>query len=519
MEAQGAQSSAESVDLVERIRLGMNCLLGCLDPTRRHVPYWNCTFAGGDVGRLTHAGPMDLMHNVPRALHALCMAQEATGEALDPEVLRDLTEHQLALFDEADELPGALDEKTGGRTVHLHNVRENLHGLTALIRRGERRAERWARRLVRRLLGDAGRGAGVRLEELPPYVEGRTCAPHGLGRALDALVRYCRVSGDEAALDLSQRIAAYSLERCFTEHGTLTEEAGTHGHSINALVAGLADLGLLTREADLLERTRRIYEVGLPRFNSSFGWSMESLTRFTLRGESNNTGDLLRAALLLGKAGWTRFFQVAERILRGHLLPSQVLGVEGFSDAPDAAEDCRRSLASRIRGGFSFPTPNDYLVAPDAPIVTFDITSGAVDGLCEALFSCLTEDEAGVRVNLLFSRCACGVRVRSGLSARGRIEMQNPTGRNLLVRLPHWVAPESVRLSAEGAELPVRVVNGYLMVPARHDRAEVEFPMRRRRTEESISYQRFTIDWLGDEIVAMSPAAKHLPMFPPCEPA
>jgi len=174
--------------------------------------------------------------------------------------------------------------------------------------------------------------------------------------------------------------------------------------------------------------------------------------------------------------------------------------VEGFSDAPDAAEDCRRSLASRIRGGFSFPTPNDYLVAPDAPIVTFDITSGAVDGLCEAL-------------------CACGVRVRSGLSARGRIEMQNPTGRNLLVRLPHWVAPESVRLSAEGAELPVRVVNGYLMVPARHDRAEVEFPMRRRRTEESISYQRFTIDWLGDEIVAMSPAAKHLPMFPPCEPA
>jgi len=111
MEAQGAQSSAESVDLVERIRLGMNCLLGCLDPTRRHVPYWNCTFAGGDVGRLTHAGPMDLMHDVPRALHALCMAQEATGEALDPEVLRDLTEHQLALFDEADELPGALDEK------------------------------------------------------------------------------------------------------------------------------------------------------------------------------------------------------------------------------------------------------------------------------------------------------------------------------------------------------------------------------------------------------------------------
>jgi len=53
-------------------------------------------------------------------------------------------------------------------------------------------------------------------------------------------------------------------------------------------VAGLADLGLLTREADLLERTRRIYEVGLPRFNSSFGWSMESLTRRAGHGSSRS---------------------------------------------------------------------------------------------------------------------------------------------------------------------------------------------------------------------------------------
>ena len=69
------------VDLVERIRLGVNCLLGCLDRGRRFTPCWTCGFADGVVTRLTHAGTMDLTHNVGRALHALVMASEATGGA------------------------------------------------------------------------------------------------------------------------------------------------------------------------------------------------------------------------------------------------------------------------------------------------------------------------------------------------------------------------------------------------------------------------------------------------------
>ena len=56
----------------------------------------------------------------------------------------------------------------------------------------------------------------------------------------------------------------------------------------------------------------------------------------------------------------------------------------------------------------------------------------------------------------------------------------------------------------------------------------VRFPLREERTVESIVYQRHTIDWRGDQIVAMSPPqipnpnmpplpAPSLPMFPSCK--
>ena len=186
------------VELADRIRLGMNCLLGCLDASQRHLPYWNCGFSGGDVTQLKHAGPEDRYHNVGRALHGLSIASAATGEVVDGQVLSDLADHEIALFDQRDDLPGASKAKDSKRTVRLHDVRENLHGLTALIKLGDKRAGPLARRMIRRLLGGGDGPEALSLDHLPTYLEDRTWAPHGGGRTVDALVRYYRACGDEA---------------------------------------------------------------------------------------------------------------------------------------------------------------------------------------------------------------------------------------------------------------------------------------------------------------------------------
>jgi len=384
------------------------------------------------------------------------------------------------------------------------------------------------RRMVRAVLQAMDEDGTLRMERLPGSVEPYDWQPSQEGRAVDALVRYYRVSEDDAALELALRMTRYALDRCFTPEGAITEEAGTHGHSINALVAGMLDLALLVNDPAMLGRAKAVFDVGLPRFNSSFGWSMENLREYRAdayspqklakaeglicRGESNNTGDLLRAALLLGKAGYPEYYGRAERILRGHLLPSQVVDVDGMSDDAGAAEDRLRSLASRIRGGFSFPTPNELLYDEAGPIVTYDITSGAADALCEVWRAIAGQDSAGIRVNLLLDVEADDIRVESLLPREGRVEISNRSGRNVFVRVPRWVSRCDVSLSADGAAQPVRCTGGYLRASGKN--IAVCFPVREERTVESVAYKRYMIDWRGDQIVGMWPAGRFLPMFP-----
>ena len=99
-------AQGEPVNLLDSIHLGQNALVGGLDPSQRHLPYYNCGFNNGDVTRFCHSLPADLHHNVARAILALCMAEEVTGNAVDPDVLDDLAESLFGLFDEADDFAG-----------------------------------------------------------------------------------------------------------------------------------------------------------------------------------------------------------------------------------------------------------------------------------------------------------------------------------------------------------------------------------------------------------------------------
>lgn len=507
------------VDMLNHIRLGLNSLVKGLDPMNKHMPYWCIGFAEGQLKAFRHSGAWDWCHDVARAIHAIGMAERATGECVDEAIWRDLADLQIALFDEADNLPGTADNDTGERFVHLHNIRESTHALNGLIRRCDERAQMWSQRMIRAVRAALDDDGTIQLDRLPSYVSEYNHQPSQEGRAIDALVRHYRITGDEVALELAELMTSYALEHCFTSEGALKEAAGTHGHSLNAMIAGMLDLALLTKNADLLNRAKAIYDVGIPRYNSSFGWSMESLHKFHPRGESNNTGDLLRAALLLGHAGWANYFEHAERILRGHLLPSQVIDVDDLPNEPNETDDSLHRRASRLCGGFSFPTPNDYLLNPDATITTYDITSGAVDGLCEAFSSIITSDDVGIRINLLFSHEAEEVRVTSHLSQTGCIEIQNRGGRPLLVRIPSWVDKKDVCLKVNGAETQKIFIQSYLLITENEipSSSTIAFPMREKRTVESICFENYTIDWRGDQIIAMSLPAKHRPMFPPCE--
>ena len=508
-----------SIDIEDRIKLGLNALVGGLDASKKHMPYWSIRVKNGRLLNFHHAGTWDWCHDVARAIHAISLAEEAIGERVDETIWRHLGDLQIALFDEADDLPGTVDKETGERVVHLHNVREATHALTALYRRGDERARKWSRRMIRAVRKSLDSKGAMQCDRLPVCVSDYNYQPSQEGRAVDALVRNYRSTGDSAALELAGLMTNYALDSCFTAEGSLREEAGTHGHSLNAMLAGMLDFAIITNDAKVLNRAKSIYDVGCPRFNSSFGWSMESLDKFNHRGESNNTGDLLRAALLLGKAGWPEYFEEAERILRAHLLPSQVIDVDDLPDEPNLLDDSSSRRASRLRGGFSFPTPNDYLLNPDAALVTYDITSGAVDGMCEALSTIIDSKDVDVRLNLLFNHELQDLQVVSHLCEAGHIRIENRTSRNLFVRIPSWVDKRDVELKVNKVEVAPVFIDSYLLIACNHSSSSsvINFPLREVRTMESICFRNYTIDWRGDEIVAMSPPAENRPMFGPCQ--
>ena len=211
----------------------------------------------------------------------------------------------------------------------------------------------------------------------------------GLARAIGPIVKYHRATGSGAALDLAVRLKDTLLELGFTADGSYDlERLGHHTHSITCAMSSLAQLADLTNDADLMGRVRAFYGRGLKDISDDLGWSIENGVPEANpdRGEANNTGDILETALLLGKWGDPSAYHRAERILRGHLLPSQLRDVS-FIDQPPNPDgiDGLHDVARRHVGAFGFPAPYGHHPL-DYPEISFnmDIVGGAVASLCEA---------------------------------------------------------------------------------------------------------------------------------------
>ena len=135
-------------------------------------------------------------------------------------------------------------------------------------------------------------------------------------------------------------------------------------------------------------------------------------------GEMNNTGDILETALILGRWGYTDYFHDAERILRCHLLPSQLRDISWIPtpDNPDGL-DTLRNVAQRQQGAWGFPAPFGHqpLEQRDGGRMRFntDVVGGTVGSLCEALREMTRFDEAGHWVNLLFDHETPEIEVKS----------------------------------------------------------------------------------------------------------
>jgi len=516
------RSFARIPELEYRIALAAENVSQVMDPASGK-PYFGAALLDPRP-HFYHIDHFDVPHLTGRVLDSLLMSEQVVGTTVSQEVVDEYAALIYSSFDGPDAL-NSFRERGGARKVVLHNLREGMSGLVALIRaRNDENARRVAHRMVRRisdLMHADGSWNYEAIKNTPNVLQPGEVAGHDTfytstaGRFLGALVKYYETTGDEEALKLARRIANKALTTCFAPNGKYTEAAGWHVHSITATINSLAQFAECTNDAALLDQVEKIYLRAFDGIITSFGWSKENLSNDLDTGEVNNTGDIMQTALILARNGKPKYYADVERMLRSHVLPSQLLDVSWVHRiaSPDW-DDRHRDVAERTRGAFGFPAPYGHKIDRIPHVnFNFDITCGTAQALCEVARAACEETPEEIEVRLLFSMKAPGLRLRSMLPDAGELEVETSGTKRLRVRLPDGVVATSVSLLTNKKAYLVQVEDGFLNLGAEITSARITFPLPESVTEEKLPGRTARAHWKGEQMIRLQSSGTFLPFI------
>lgn len=486
-----------STDLVGAIRLGcraMESVFNADDP--RGVAFFDAVVR--PLPRLAFSPVHSEAHVPGRHLNGLLAAEGLAGVEVDENAVR---RHRAALlFSYSGDVPLPLNrERVDGPLAHFcqHNVREGFHGLAALIRwRADDEALALA---IRSIDFISGHWQAPDIWSVP--ISPRDCQAltlvQGLGRAIGPLVKVWQATGHEPAIDLARRIADAVID-AFPPDGALRSDVlGTHTHSITSTLASLASLGDAQADRALLDRVRAFYGNGLWRIRDELGWALETTVPGASpdKGEGNASGDIVETGLILGRHGDPSADDDVERIVRAHLLPSQLRDVSWIPGSA-GTDDGTRDVARRLRGAFGFAAPYGHdPLGLETIKFNLDIVGGVIASLAEVAAAAVDTTGVGADVRFLFDLERDGVRIRSPYGAGETVEVTAAGGVALRVRLPGWSATPGWHAVDAG---PIRLVTPLPTTELR----------LRHRTRSIHARLR------GDQIVAMEDVGARLRFFP-----
>ena len=537
----GKLQDVNTTDIADAIRLACGTMCRVLNADDDNVPFFGSQVYP-DVF-LENASGLGDSHVPGRHLNALLNAEDAIGVVLDEECVESHARAAFMSYSGPLAVPLSRERvdgkaKPGGRMGDFaaHHIREGFHALAALVKyRASEQARDVAEASVAAILKywDPLRGwhrkrikddTGLDVGSSEGEFTGDSGFISGIARSMGPLVKYFRATGYGPALELAVRLKEKALDGFYPEDGSYhLDKLGSHTHSTTCVMSSLAQLADVTMDLGLLNRVKAFYDNGLWEIRDAIGWVLE-IDREGYspdHGEINNSGDILETALILGRWGHTECYADAERIVRGHILPSQLRDIAFIEERPNpVGEDGRRDIARRHRGAFGFPAPYGHKPLESESIsFNMDIVGGGVGSLCEAVRESTRFDEAGHWVNLLFDHETPYVNVESPYTHPAlTIRIKRPGA--LWIRVPTGVDPADVRIfGAEGAEVDACATNGYLLL----SRPPVNRPLTVQFTlpDSTITLKHRSRDirahLTGDAVVAMENFGADLTFFDPID--
>ncbi len=514
-------TNVNTIDVIDAIRLGCRTMSSVFDADDNGIPFFQSR--AWPEAYLAFRPGVTEGHVPGRHLNALLNAEDAAGIEIAPEAVAG--HEKAAYFSFSHAFCQPLDRAVidGPLKLHTpHNLREGMHALYALARyRNSERAREFAERAIHTVF-----------EYWTPVQRwdiDRITAEHGLevkdqtfiiseARAIGPLVKYFRATEYGPALELATVLKNKAIDEFFLADGDYRHETfGGHTHSTTCVMSSLAQLAELTHDAPLMERVRAFYDRGLWKMRDDLGWVIENATATDAnsdKGEGNNTGDIVETALILGRWGWPSYFDDAESIVRGHLLPSQLRDNRFIQDPRNPEdEDGKRDVADRHLGAWGFPAPyGHHPVGVEEFGFNMDIVGGVVGSLCEVVRRQAHSDAAGHWVHLLFDHDGETMMVKSPYTHE-KLSVTVTTPAPLHVRLPSWVDRE--RLSVTGAAVGRGAPDPYLFIPQPTPGRPITIAFD-LAVQEMVLHHRLRdirVRLRGDEVVAMDGFGQDLTYF------
>ncbi|MCC7357945.1 MAG: hypothetical protein IT317_00610 [Anaerolineales bacterium] len=523
-------ANVNTTDLRAAIELGCRTMQHTFNAEDNYHSHFNAVVH--PYAELSFSSALSDCHVPGRHLNALLAAEAAAGVRVDPAAVAHLRNTLYLSFSGPLCLPlNRLEQSGPVRVFSAHNLREAMHACYALVRfRGDAET-RW---LAERFIAEINRvwspengwdlAAFVAHDLIYQPVQG---AVNGEARMIGPLVKYVRATGSPAALDLALRLKEVCLERHFWADGAYIKErvVTDHTHSITCTHTSLAQLADLLDDDALLQRVKAFYDNGLWVMRDELGWTGGAVVQAESdRGEVCNCGDMVETALILGRRGYPEYYADAERMLRAHLLPSQLRDVSWMKVDPDPnAPDGRRDAANRLRGAWGVPAPYGHWahdLGLDSIGYYLDIVGSTTGSVVAALEAAVVTDATGHHVNLLFDHDGPTLRL-TNLTAPEGLEILLKQAAPLWLRLPPWATPANVTLegldSASVQWLPGRLFVAHPPVGAPL-RVLYDLPDTTLTLSPRVHAHPIRVRLHGDRVAAMDNWGMPLTFFDSLEP-
>jgi hypothetical protein len=476
-------------------------------------------------------------HNTGRWWDAILRLEHATGFVIPGDIEGAMLRNLHRCLDNPDGLL-LIPVDLGWRAprLDLHNLREGLLALTALALY---RNDRWAMRrghilmeTVRRALREDGTWDLTRLDYLR-HVTSKSIHASGdcddltasTGRFLEALVWFYETTHDGLAIELATRIARYHLEHNTAPDGSLPKRVSDpgnigHNHSYMGTLRGLARYGLLTHQAEYVQRTALTYDNAVRRVVKESGWASHDLGKERFWDRYGNLvpevacpGDAAQLGMWLAlQAGHTRYLDDAERLVRARLLSSQIVAAPEPSGKHDEGGYNHNDGVKAI-GAYG----GVHITPHGGKTSVIDVTAAVLHSITDIYQHIVTQDSAGCWVHFAFDYDEPPVRVSTVRGDALEVTVACERATDLFIRLPGWAPAESVRLSLNDETVAIDMVGSYAHVSAAHlpGRVTLRYALPERETiETTATGGEYHIHWRGDEIIGIHPNDPYRPFYP-----